>query len=218
MEQTYLFFDLDGTLTDSSQGITNSVAYALEHYGIHVEDKSTLRKFIGPPLRESYQEYYGFDPKLAQEAVWKYREYFDEKGIFENRVYDGIPELLAHLQKEGKSLIVATSKPVTAARMILDHFGLSSYFQGVYGSELDGRREKKEEVIRYALKQRGITDMDQVLMVGDRSHDVLGAAACGIRCVGILYGFGDRKELEEAKAFRIAATIQELEELLLNGE
>lgn len=214
MKKEYIFFDLDGTLTDSSAGITNAAAYALRHFGITVADSSTLLRFVGPPLRESFHDFYGFAPEKAWEAVQQYRIYYNDKGVFENRVYDGIPQLLEQLQKAGRKLVVATSKPVTAARVVIEYFGLESYFEGIYGAELDGRREKKAEVIEYALAHQNISDPAAVVMVGDRKHDVMGAAVFGIPCIGVLYGFGSRQELEEAGACRIAEDIDALAAIL----
>lgn len=214
MKRNYILFDLDGTLTDSSEGITNAVVYALEHYGIH-ENKKNLRKFIGPPLRDSFQEYYGFSPQKAAEAVEKYREYYNAGGMFENQVYPGIPRLLNRLNGAGKTLIVATSKPEGLARKILEHFELASCFYDIQGADLEGDREKKEDVIRYVLEKHGVTDTEDVVMVGDRRHDVEGAAAFGIPCIGVLYGFGSREELERAEARWIAEDVGELEKLLL---
>lgn len=198
------FFDLDGTITDSSLGITNSVMYALKKYGIEEKDRSRLYRFIGPPLNFSFREYYGFSEEEAWEAVKYYREYYQDTGIFENRVYDGFEEMLKELKAAGKKMIVATSKPEPYARRIIEHFGLSGYFDYVAGMELDGDRGTKTEVIRYALKKCCIKDTEKVLMVGDREHDVTGAKETGLACLGVLYGFGTREELEEAGADYIA--------------
>lgn len=207
--QTYLF-DLDGTITDSSLGITNSVIYALKKFGIREDDRRKLYKFIGPPLTVSFQEYYGFSEEKAREAVAYYREYYQEKGIFENKVYDGFEDMLKTLKSAAKRLIVATSKPEPYARKIMDHFGLSAYFDYVAGMELDGGRGTKAEVIRYALKVCGIEDKRTVLMVGDREHDVFGAKEAGIDCLGVMYGFGDREELEKAGADYIVETPRDI--------
>lgn len=204
------FFDLDGTITDSSLGITNSVMYALKKFGIVEEDRAKLYKFIGPPLVVSFREYYGFSEEKAWEAVTYYREYYQEKGIFENRVYDGFEEMLKTLKAAGKRLVVATSKPEPYAKKIIEHFGLSSYFDYVAGMELDGGRGMKAEVIRYALGVCGIEDKSKVLMVGDREHDVIGAREAGIDCLGVLYGFGDREELEQAGADYIVRTVMDI--------
>lgn len=215
MDKKYMLFDLDGTLTDPQEGITNSVAYALEQYGIHVEDRSSLNKFIGPPLKDSFMEYYGFAEDRAEEAVWKYREYFNEDGIFENKVYPGIPQMLQRLNDQGKILIVATSKPTVYAKRILERFELSQYFADVQGSEMDGRRTKKEEVISYALEQNQITDNEQAVMIGDREHDIIGAKKCGLDSIGVLFGYGSREELEGCGAGQIVDTVQMLEDLLI---
>lgn len=214
MDKKYMLFDLDGTLTDPQEGITNSVAYALEQYGIHVEDRSSLNKFIGPPLKDSFMEYYGFAEDWAEEAVWKYREYFNEDGIFENKVYPGIPQMLQRLNDQGKILIVATSKPTVYAKRILERFELSRYFADVQGSEMDGRRTKKEEVISYALEQNQITDNAQAVMIGDREHDIIGAKKCGLDSIGVLFGYGSREEMEGCGAGQIVDTVQMLEDLL----
>lgn len=212
----YVLFDLDGTLTDSCRGITNAVAYALDYYGIHVEDKDILRPFIGPPLRESFRKFYGFSEEKALEAVEKYREYYTRGGMFENQVYEGIPELLGHLKEAGCELFVATSKPRVMAIQILEHFDLARWFTDIQGPELNGLREKKAEVIRYVLEKNQITDRSQAVMVGDRLHDVEGALACRLSCIGVLYGFGSRKELEQAGADRIAENVAKLEGQILS--
>lgn len=199
----YILFDLDGTLTNPEEGITNSVAYSLEYYGIHVEDKKSLRKFIGPPLKESYMTYYGFDDKKAEEAVSKYREYFAPKGVFENEVYNNIPKVLQKLKDKGYKLVVATSKPAVYAKRIAEHFDLYKYFEDICGSELDGRRTNKAEVIKYALDKFNI-NKDDVIMVGDRLHDIVGAKNNGIKSIGVLFGFGSLEELKEAGADYIA--------------
>lgn len=174
MYQTILF-DLDGTLTNSELGITNSVAYALGKYGIQVPDKKALRVFIGPPLQESFERFYGFSKEECLKAIDYYHEYFSEKGLYENEVYLGVPDLLASLKQAGKQLIVATSKPEEFSIQILKHFGLYDYFDFVAGATMDRKRSKKSDVIQYALEQNGITDLAHTIMIGDREHDVLGA-------------------------------------------
>ena len=210
----YIFFDLDGTLTEPKVGITKSVAYALEYYGIHVEDLDTLCAFIGPPLKESFMKYYGFDDAKAEEAVEKYREYFRPYGIYENEMYEGVDNLLKNLKECGTTIVLATSKPTVFAEIILKHFGLCSYFDCVVGSELDGTRVKKGEVIAYALEEIGVTDKSKVVMIGDRDNDILGAKENGLDCIGVLYGHGSRKELEAAGADMIVATVEEIEKFL----
>ena len=205
-----LLFDLDGTLTDSQLGITRSVAYALEGFGIQETDQARLRRFIGPPLNDSFMEFYGFTLQQAQAATARYRERYNVTGWLENRVYPGIPDLLEGLNRQGRRLIVATSKPTPTTMDILEHFGLLPWFQAVSGSEFDGTRGTKAQVIAYALELAGITDPDRAVMIGDRRHDVAGAKEAGIPCVGVLYGFGDRAELEAAGADRIVETVAEL--------
>ena len=214
MAYDIFLFDLDGTLTDSSLGITNSVIYALKKYGITVEDRRSLYRFIGPPLTDSFRDFYGFSEEKALEAVGFYREYYRDKGIFENWVYEGMEETLKELKSMGKRLIVATSKPEPFARRIIDHFGLAPYFEYVAGMELDGRRGTKAEVIAYALKACGIGDRSGAVMVGDREHDVDGARKEGLPCIGVLYGFGSREELEKAGAERIISRPEELCDLI----
>ncbi len=210
-----LLFDLDGTLTDPGEGITNSVAYALRQYGIEVADRRELYPFIGPPLKESFMQYYGFSEEQAEEAVTHYRVYFRERGILENLLYSGTVELLTALKAAGKRVLLATSKPEVFARQILEHFALTPYFDRIYGADLKGTRRHKHAVIAYALEREAITDPAGVVMVGDRDQDVLGAAQNGIPAIGVLYGYGDRAELEAASATAIAATMTELQALLL---
>lgn len=209
MYQTILF-DLDGTLTNSELGVTNSVAYALAKYGIEVPDKKALRVFIGPPLRDSFERFYGFSKEESLKAVEAYREYFSEKDLYENEVYLGIPELLASLKQAGKQLIVATSKPEKFSVQILKHFGLYDYFDFVAGATMDGSRSRKSDIIQYALEQNQITDLESTLMIGDREHDVLGAQAQRIDSIGVLYGFGSREELEKAGVTYIAQEVGDI--------
>ncbi len=210
-----IFFDLDGTLTDPCEGITNSVAYALEKFGIHTEDKRELVKFIGPPLLESFNKYYGFDEKQSRQALTYYREYFTSKGMTENIVYDGIEDMLKALIDGGKTLCVATSKPEPFAKTILENFKLSRYFKFIAGSELDGSRAKKNEVIEYALEQCEFVDRSKTIMVGDREHDILGAAKCSLDSIGVLFGYGSREELESAGATYIAETVDDIAKIIL---
>ena len=211
----YLLFDLDGTLTDPMVGITSSVQYALEKFGIHVRYLKELIPFIGPPLAESFRKFYGFSKEDAERAIQYYREYYAPKGIFENEVYEGIPEMLAHLTEAGFTLLVATSKPTVFARKVLKYFGMEDYFSFVGGSELDGSRTKKAEVISYILKTCGI-EAKEAIMIGDRRHDIEGGKACGLESVGVLYGYGTEQELTEAGADHIIRTVAELEDYLRN--
>lgn len=212
----YILFDLDGTLTDPKEGITNSVAYALKAFGIQVADKDTLCPFIGPPLKDSFRQFYGFSETQAEQAVAKYREYFAPKGIFENRPYAGIAELLARLQAQGRKCILATSKPAVFARQILEYFELNKFIDFVSGSELDGGRVQKEDVINHACLCCGINDRSRVLMVGDREYDIRGARACHIASCGVLWGYGSEAELTGAGADHLVRTVAELETLLLD--
>lgn len=209
-----ILFDLDGTLTDSSSGIINSIIYAMKKFGMTIEDTAPLRRFLGPPLHESFMDVFGFDNEKAMKAVEYYREYYTVKGIEENSVYEGIEDLLASLRLEGKRLVVATSKPQPFAEKIINDFGLNKYFDFVAGSNLDGTRSKKAQVIKYALKSCGIGDLFQAVMIGDRMHDVAGAKEAGIDCIGVEYGYGDYNELESAGADYIVKTAEDLKALL----
>lgn len=200
-----VLFDLDGTLTDNGEGITNSVAYALKKFGITPPPREELNKFVGPPLRDRFADLYVGEEK-ADLAVEYYREYFRPHGIFENVVYDGIPELLAALKEKGCTLAMATSKPEVFAEKIADHFDLSQYFTVIAGSNLEGTRIKKADVIRYCLHRLGDPDPSTVLMVGDREHDILGAKEVGLPAVGVTYGYGSREELESAHALAVINT------------
>ena len=206
----YILFDLDGTLTDPAEGITNSVAYSLSKYGIEVSDKKELYKFIGPPLKDSYIEYYGFSESDAVKAIEYYREYFKPKGMFENEVYEGVPELLEEIKQNGKKIILATSKPEVFSTEILKHFDLYKYFDFVSGATLDGTRSKKADIIAYAISETGITEKEKCLMVGDRAQDINGAIANGIDSLGVLFGYGDREELESAGATYIAESVNDI--------
>lgn len=205
-----ILFDLDGTLTDPGEGITNSVAYALKKYNIEVSDKKELYRFIGPPLHESFMVYYGFQKEQAMEAVEYYREYYREKGIFENLVYEGVEDMLKALKSSGRKLIVATSKPETFAKQILEHFGLSEYFAYIAGANMDGTRTRKDEVISYALKSCQVSQPETAVMVGDREHDILGAAKIGLDSIGVLFGYGSLEELQKAGATHIAKTVEDI--------
>ena len=211
----YLFFDLDGTLTDSSEGITKSVEYALGKFSITVADRRDLFCFIGPPLHDSFMQFYGLSDEDAYKAVEYYREVFRVNGIYENTVYDGIPELLGRLREAGKIPILATSKPEEFSRRILDYFDMAKYFDFIAGATFDSTRITKAQVIRYALDGAGITDKSSVLMIGDRSQDVIGAHEVGIDCLGVLFGFGTRQELEEAGADHIAETVEDIGRFLI---
>ena len=203
----YLLFDLDGTLTDPALGITNSVMYALKKFGITPPEREALYSFIGPPLIDSFMEYYSLSAEDAKAAVAYYREYFREIGLLENVKYDGVDEMLSRLKAAGKTLLVATSKPEVFARKILDHFGLTQYFDFIAGALMDETRTRKHEVIAYALESFPVTDKSRAIMIGDRKHDILGAKHEGIASLGVLYGFGDRAEHENAGADYIVENV-----------
>lgn len=199
-----MLFDLDGTLTDPGLGITNSVMYALRKFGVDVPERSQLYPFIGPPLKDSFRSCYGFSDERCELAVTYYREYFKKKGMFENEVYDGIHDLLTRLKASGRSLIVATSKPEVFAVDILRHFDLYKYFDFVAGATLNDVRNKKADIIRYALESCGIAKSSAV-MIGDRKHDMIGAKENGLDSIGVLYGYGTYDELKTAGATMLAA-------------
>lgn len=216
MQKQYILFDLDGTLTDSMLGITKSVQIALKHFGIEEKDRNKLRPFIGPPLTDSFMEFYGMSEEQALIALEKYREYFSVKGLYENKLYDGIEPLLRHLKEAGKTLFVATSKPLLYARQILEYFKIADYFDEIVGPEMDGTRNKKIEVMEYVLDKWNLTDRSQAIMVGDRKFDVEASKELGLEVIGVLYGFGSREELLTAGADYLASSVEEVEELLLN--
>lgn len=210
MKEKYILFDLDGTLSDSAEGITKSVAYALEKYGIY-EKSENLAEFVGPPLVDMFMEKYGFSEKQAYEAVSVFRERFQNKGIYENCAYDGAAEMLKALHSAGKIIILATSKPEKFARMIIERYGFTKYFHFIGGASMDEKgRTTKEQVINYCLSECGITDYDNCIMVGDTKHDALGASRVGIKTVGVLYGYGSKEDLEAAGAVHICENINDL--------
>ena len=217
MKKDYLFFDLDGTLTESAPGIIRSAEYALSHFGMKPSDE-IMKKFIGPPLLESFQNLCGLSEEESREAIRLYREYFAEKGMFENSVYDGVYEMLEALRTKGKILAVATSKPEIYAKQILDHFHLTEYFTHISGAALDHVRMTKADVLRNAVHQTGLSDVSKGLMIGDRLHDVEGASELGMETLGVLYGYGSREELMNAGAIDMAATPSDVVTKILRFE
>ena len=207
-----IFFDLDGTLTDPKLGITRSIQYALEQLGVAVPATDELTWCIGPPLLESFREILG-DTESADAALMHYRERFAETGLFENQVYDGIPASLEHLASSGVSLFVATSKPQIFAERIITHFELSPYFESVFGPDLDGALANKTDLLKYALDEVKVSP-DRAMMVGDRSHDMIGARRNGIGATGVLYGYGSKEELESAGAQSFVAEPSDLADIL----
>lgn len=212
-----VLFDLDGTLTDPAEGITASLAHALEKMGVPVPEKSFLTRYIGPPLLDSFAVDFHFSEEESLRALRFYREYFTARGIFENAMYDGIPTLLKALKERGITVSLATSKPEPYAVRILEHFGIAEYFDYVAGSTLDEKRSKKEEVIRYALDSLGVAAEKTIAMVGDREYDIFGARAVGITPIGVSYGYGTREELEKAGATDVAESVSALAALLLTA-
>ncbi len=212
-----LLFDLDGTLTDPKEGITKCAQHGLKACGITVDNLDDLERFIGPPLIDSFTEFYGLSEEKAQFAVKKYRERFADTGIFENRLFDGVHGLLKRLKSGGKTIALATSKPEAFAKRILEHFDIGGYFDVVCGSEFDGTRVKKAEVIKEAVKRLGNPDAKRIVMIGDREHDILGAKECGIKSIGLKLGYARPGELECAGADFIADDFGELEILLTGG-
>ena len=209
-----VLFDLDGTLTDPMTGITKSVQYALKKFGIIEADLWNLTKFIGPPLTESFMNFYGFSEEEGKQAVEYYREYYSPTGIFENKVYDGLESMLQTLKDEKRTLAVATSKPEAFANRILEYFHLDSYFDFIGGALMNGRTDKAE-VIAYVLGELE-AEKKEAVMVGDREHDIKGAKKNGLCSIGVLYGYGTKAELQKAGADYLVSDMQELEQLLLS--
>ena len=203
-------FDLDGTITDSALGITNSVMYALKKFGIEETDRTKLYKFIGPPLTESFEKFYGFTKEQSLDGVKYYREYYHDKGIYENRVYDGLEEVLKKINEAGKQAIVATSKPEKYAKIIMIIFILLNTLHALQVWRWTVEEEQKRRSLPMLLRKNDITDKSNVLMIGDREHDVIGAHENGLDCLGILYGFGSRKEFEEAGADYIRENVEDI--------
>lgn len=211
---TYILFDLDGTLTDSKEGITKATRYALEYFGIKVNDLDILCKFIGPPIKEAFMEFYNFNEKDTDIAVEKFREYYRETGIWENKPYKHVEKVLEALKNNNKTLMVATSKSTNSAIKILEYFDLLKYFDFVGGSDISCERNTKGKVIKYVLDKNNIIDLENVLMVGDRKYDIIGAKENKIDSMGVLYGYGNLKELEEAGASFIVQNIEDIKMLI----
>lgn len=211
----WILFDLDGTLTDNSEGIIKSARFALDQMGFPNEPDSVLRRFIGPPLHDSFIEFYGFSREKAFEAVDLYRVRYREKGVYENVLFPGMKEMLQHLKSAGAKLCVATSKPIVFTEVILKQHGVHDLFTHIVGANLDGTMTDKTEIIQEVMRRIGETD-EPVVMVGDRSFDMIGAKNCGVTGVGVYFGFADPGELEDAGADHIADTVPELEKLLID--
>ena len=211
---SHVLLDLDGTVTNPKEGITRSVAYAFDHFSIPYKSLDSLCSFIGPPLEVSFMEY-GLSKADAQIAMAKFREYYADKGIFECELFEGIPDLLKTLKQHDKKIFLATSKVLKFANIVLDHFNITEYFDFISGSELDGTRVIKGEVIAYALEQTQTKVSPSIVMVGDRKHDIIGAKSQNLCSVGILYGFGSEEEFKKENADYIIDTIDNLKTFLL---
>lgn len=205
-----VLFDLDGTLIDSSEGITKSALYALQHYGIEETDISKLYQFIGPPLSESFQKFYGFSEEQAYEAVSIYRERYNRIGIYECSLYPGVEECIRHLKAEGYRIGMASSKPEVSCRRILEHFGILSLFDEVVGATFDGTRDKKEQVLQEVFRRWPDLSREEMCLIGDTIFDVEGAKSVGISCVAVTFGFGN---LEQMKAAGIAGICEDMRKL-----
>lgn len=217
MRYQALLFDLDGTLTASGEGITKSVQYALCKMGKGEvgRDLKSLEVFVGPPLLQQFMKFCGFTEEEAEQAVKYYRERYSVTGIFENRPYPGIPELLKKLKEKGYTLAVASSKPDHMVRIVLDHFSLTGYFDVIMGSDINRPKMTKTEVVRLVLEKLGYEEQrEKAVMIGDRHHDIDGAKEAGISCIGVTYGYGTREELQEAGAMEIVDSVKELGKLL----
>ncbi len=214
MYTTYLF-DLDGTLTDPKEGIVNSVLYALKKVGIEELHISELDSFIGPPIQQSFVERYNMNEGEVERAVFYFREYLKQRGLLENNIYEGIPILLKQLKDTGNRLFIATSKPTIFAEQVIEHFQLTNYFEDIIGSNLDGTRIKKEEIIAHILQTNEELNKEEIVMIGDRKHDIIGANQNGIASIGVLYGYGSETELTEVGATHIAIDVKELHHLCL---
>ena len=206
-----ILFDLDGTLTESGEGITKCVQYALEKLGRPESDLEKLKVFIGPPLMEQFMKYADMDEATARKAVEYYRERYSTTGIFENRPYLGVEKMLQELRRKKYLLAVASSKPEYYVKQILDHFQLTGYFDEIVGSEMNGKRTNKAEVIEETLSRLHMSDKrDQVIMIGDKEHDVFGARKAGLKCIAVSYGYGTEEELKNAVPFKTVASTDEI--------
>lgn len=209
-----VLFDLDGTLTKSEVGIVNAIVYALSKFNIIPEDRDSLKKFIGPPLAESFIRFFDFTEEGAKEAVAYCQEYMKEKGVYEAPLYDGIKEMLEELIHKGKRIFIATSKPEVFAKQIAKYLYIEDCFEGIVGANLDGTLTDKAEVISLLLEKYAVSDRSKVVMVGDREHDIYGAKKTNIDSVGVLYGYGEIEELVSAGATHIIKEPKELLEII----
>lgn len=207
----YVFLDLDGTITDSAPGILNSIEYAIEKMGFPKENRKDLEKYLGPPLTDAFSENYHISEEDAYKMVMFFREYFGTKGIIENDVFDGFENVL---KNPDKTFVLATSKPEHFAKRILEHFDLYKYFKFISGSPVTESNVTKLEIIERALKELKITDLNEVIMVGDRKYDADGANDAGIKSIGVLYGYGSEEEIKSSGFTYIVNTVEELNTLI----
>lgn len=214
---TTFLFDLDGTLIDPKEGIINAVLYVLEKMGIEEVNISELDSFIGPPIQQSFADRYNMNEIEVERAVFYFREYLKQSGLLENKVYDGITALLQELKDAGNRLFVATSKPTVFAKQVIEHFQLTSFFEEIVGSNLDGTRIKKEEIIAHILQKNEELKKEEMVMIGDRKHDVIGANSNGIASIGVLYGYGNENELSDAGAIHIVKDVEELQSFCIEN-
>jgi len=206
----HILFDLDGTLTDPAEGITKCIAYALESKGIQTADLNSLKALIGPPLKDSFMHTFGFEEKEAITCVDKYRERFSTVGLYENILFDRVPELLEQLKSRDYHIYLATSKPEIFAKKILSHFAIDQYFDFAGGSALDDSRPTKTSVIQYVMENTKLTDPQNCIMIGDRKHDLIGARETGMDAIGVLYGYGSRTELEQESPAYLLHSVADL--------
>jgi len=204
-----ILFDLDGTLTDPYPGMAKSLAYALGKFGLVEDSADRIRRFIGPPLLRSFIDFYGFDEDKASLAVGYYREYYSAKGLYDNRLYDDVDNLLKTLKDAGKTCVIATSKPERFAHEVLRYLEIERYFDAVVGSSLDGALCEKEDIIRFAIENHGL-DRAATVMVGDRKYDVAGARVNGIDSIAVAYGYGTAAELEESRPTHICYSVMDI--------
>lgn len=215
----YVFFDLDGTITEPEEGIINGVLYALSRFGITVEDRTTLYPYIGPPLRDSFRDYHGLSEEDTEQAILYYREYYSTKGIYQNDIMPGMEQAFWILRKHGCHLYVATSKPELYAKQILEHLKLDGYFDIIAGSTFDKARDTKAAVIEYLITSIAANQIkpavDDIIMVGDRKFDVLGAREFGIDTIGVLFGYGSKEEFDACACRYVAADAKEMVQMIL---
>ena len=214
-DKKYILFDLDGTISDSNEGITKGVQATLAHFGINIADRTELLRYIGPPIRETLSTQFGLTTEQVDEAMVIYGEYYSDKGLYENVLYDGVVDTIRELKRRGKVIALATSKAQVFAERILEYFGIADCFTCICGGELTGYGTKKSGVIRRALAGCGVADLSQAVIVGDRKYDIIGAKEAGIASVGVLYGFGDHAELRDAGADWIVEDIADLLEMFV---